>query len=571
MATISEALAIAIQHCQAGRFQSAEQIFRQILHVEPAYAVAHNNLGNVLQEQGKLEDAVECYRRALQLKPDYALAQSNLGGALQAQGKWDEAMQCYQRTLQLTPNFAKAHNNLGTVFTAQGKLDEAVACYRRALQLNPDYAEAHYNLGIAFKDQGKLDEAIACCRQALALKPDYAEAHNNLGTAFKDQGQLEEAIACYYRALTLRPDYVEAHSNLGNAFKDQGKLEEAIACYRRALEVKPDFAEAHLNRALTWLLAGDWQQGWPEYEWRWWASGMSPRSFQEPLWDGNPLTGEAILLHAEQGLGDTIQFIRYALLVKRLGAAVVVECQKALLPLLSTCAGIDHLVARGDAIPAFTAQAPLLSLPRIFQTSPDAIPAAVPYLFAAPARVESWRQRLRDLPGYKIGINWHGRPGHGSWRARNIPLQQFAPLAEIPGVRLISLQKGAGREEMAAAGGRLPLVDLGDEVDQAGGAFMDTAAIMMNLDLVITSDTAVPNLAGALGVPVWVALPRVPDWRWLLDRSDSRWYPTMRLFRQKTSGDWAAVFEEIRAALCERLNSPHGLEHQNSLEHSHGA
>jgi len=312
MATISEALAIAIQHCQAGRFQSAEQIFRQILHVEPAYAVAHNNLGNVLQEQGKLEDAVECYRRALQLKPDYALAQSNLGGALQAQGKWDEAMQCYQRTLQLTPNFAKAHNNLGTVFTAQGKLDEAVACYRRALQLNPDYAEAHYNLGIAFKDQGKLDEAIACCRQALALKPDYAEAHNNLGTAFKDQGQLEEAIACYYRALTLRPDYVEAHSNLGNAFKDQGKLEEAIACYRRALEVKPDFAEAHLNRALTWLLAGDWQQGWPEYEWRWWASGMSPRSFQEPLWDGNPLTGEAILLHAEQGLGDTIQFIRSA-------------------------------------------------------------------------------------------------------------------------------------------------------------------------------------------------------------------------------------------------------------------
>jgi hypothetical protein len=422
------------------------------------------------------------------------------------------------------------------------------------VELRPGYAEAYNNLGIALASREKLNEAVACYRQALVLKPDYAEAHYNLGKVLPDQGKLEEAVACYRRALELKPDYAEAHLNLGNVFTLQRKLDEAVACFGRALELKPDYADAHLNRAHLWLLSGDWQRGWREYEWRWQTKQLSPRHFQQPLWDGGSLVGKTILLHAEQGLGDTLQFVRYAPLVKGLGAAaVIVECQKSLLPLLSTCPGIDQLFAKGDPLPEFAAQAPLLSLPRIFQTSPDTIPDAVPYLFAAPARIESWRERLRDLAGFKIGINWHGRAGQGSWRARNIPLRRFAGLAEFPGVHLISLQKGAGREELAEVREYFTVVDLGDEVDQAGGAFMDTAAIMMNLDLVITSDTAVPNLAGALGVPVWLALPFVPDWRWLLDRADSRWYPTMRLFHQPTAGDWAVVFQEIQDALRERL------------------
>jgi tetratricopeptide (TPR) repeat protein len=621
MTTISEALATAIAHCQAGRFPAAEQIFRQILQVEPNYAVAHNNLGNVLQEQGKLEDAVACYRRALELKPDYTLAHSNLGGALQAQGKSDEAVRCYQRALGLTPNFTKAHNNLGVALQEQGKLDQAAACYRRAIQLQPDFVDALNNLGNLRReqippqgaavwnpkdwnavvvatapslftdrdlaDQSPVEEAVACYRRVVALRPDDAAAHNNLGGALWNQGKEDEAAACYRRALQLDPDLANVHCNLGVALWSQDKLDEAVECYQRALQLKPDFpsalnnlavtlseqgkfdeamaccrqaldfdpdyADGHMGLAVLQLLRGDFQQGWPEYEWRWKTKQLPPRLFPQPLWDGGSLAGKTILLHAEQGLGDTFQFVRYAPLVKRLGATVIVECQKPLLPLLATCPGIDRLVGQGDELPEFTTQAPLLSLPRILQTSLDSIPAAVSYLFAAPALIESWRKRLRDLPGFKIGINWQGRSGRGRWLARNIPLRQFALLAEIPGVRLISLQQGAGREELAQAREQFPVVDLGDDVDRASGPFMDTAAIMMSLDLVITSDTAVPNLAGALGVPVWVALPRASDWRWLLHRADSPWYPTMRLFRQKTAGDWAAVFQEIYDALRERL------------------
>jgi hypothetical protein len=362
-------------------------------------------------------------------------------------------------------------------------------------------------------------------------------------------------VAGNCRNLKLKPDYVEAHYNLGNGLKDQGKLDEAIASYGRALELNPDYADAHWNRSLLWLLKGDFDQGWPEYEWRWRTAQVASRTFPEPRWDGGSLAGKTILLHAEQGLGDTIQFIRYAPLVQRLGATVIVECQKPLQPLLTSCAGIDQLFGEGDPLPECATQAPLLSLPGIFRTSLSSIPAAVPYLFAAPALIERWQEELRDVHGCRIGINWQGRPKPGHWRQRSIPLGQFAALAEIPGVRLIGLQKGAGREELTQAEEGFPVLDLGDEVDQAAAPFMDTAAIMMNLDLVITSDTAAAHLAGSLGVPVWLALPWAPDWRWLLDRGDSPWYPTMRLFRQRQRGDWAGVFAELRQALCERLSS----------------
>ena len=251
------------------------------------------------------------------------------------QGKLDEAVACYRRALELKPDYAEAHNNLGIALKDQGKLDEAVACYRRALELKPDYAEAHNNLGNALKDQGKLDEAVACYRRALELKPDFAEAHNNLGNALKDQGKLDEAVACYRRALELKPDYAEAHNNLGIALNDQGKLDEAVACYRRALELKPDLAEAHLNQSFLSLLTGDFQRGWAEYQWRWKTKLCQRRDFPQPLWDGQPLEGRTILLYAEQGLGDTIQFVRYAALVKQRGGAVIVECPRPLLSLLS--------------------------------------------------------------------------------------------------------------------------------------------------------------------------------------------------------------------------------------------
>jgi hypothetical protein len=304
-----------------------------------------------------------------------------------------------------------------------------------------------------------------------------------------------------------------------------------------------------------WLLTGDFERGWAEYQWRWKAEQCQWRDFSQPLWDGRPLEGRTILLHAEQGLGDTIQFVRYAALVKQRGGGVVVECPTPLLSLLASCERIDRLMGRGDELPAFDLQAPLLSLPGIFHTSLDTIPADGPYLFADPGLVGRWRQELGGIAGFKIGIAWQGNPKNPDDRNRSIPLSDFEPLAGCSAVRLLSLQKEAGTEQLQKVAGRFPVIDLGSRLDEAAGAFMDTAAVMMNLDLVVTSDTAIAHLAGALGVPVWVAISFVPDWRWLLDRSDSPWYPTMRLFRQTRLGDWAGVFEEIKAALCVQLRS----------------
>ena len=621
MATISEALAIAIEHHQGGRLQAAEQIYRQILQVEPnhadalhllgviaaqfgkhdiaveymgratqldpANAMAHNNLGNALMGQGKLEEAVASYRRALQLKPDYSEAHYNLGVALKEQGKLDEAVACYRRALASKPDYADAHNNLGIALKEQGKLDEAVACYRRALRLKPDSADAHINLGNALKDQGKLDDALVCYRQALALQPDYAEAHNNLGNALMDQGNLDEAVACYRRALALKPDFTEAHNNLGNALSDQGKLdeavaccrralalnpdyaeaynnlgvalkeqgkpEEAVACFRRALALKADFADVHLNQSILMLLIGDFVRGWGEYEWRWKVKpqNLQRRDFSEPLWDGQPLGGRTILLHAEQGLGDTIQFVRYVPLVKERGGRVVLECQPSLLPLVADFHGIDQLAARGDRLPAFEVQAPLLSLPWILGTTLDSIPAHVPYLQAEPERVQSWRKKLAPLAGFKLGIVWQGNSQYKSDRQRSIPLSHFEALARMEGVRLVSLQKGPGANQLDMLAASIDVLDLGQQLETFG----DTAAVLNNLDLVVTADTAVAHLAGALGVPVWLAPPLVPDWRWLLTRADSPWYPQHRLFRQNRPGDWSEVFERIAEALSELVRN----------------
>jgi tetratricopeptide (TPR) repeat protein len=538
-----------------GKLDDAVACYRRVVDLSPDFAEAHNNLAVVLNRQGKPDEAVGCCQRALELKPDFAEARSNLGIALNDQGKPDEAVASYRRALELKPDFAEAHFNLGVVLSTQGKPEEAIACYRRALELKPDYPEADYNLGGALTDRGNLSEAIACFRRALQRKPDFAEAHNNLGAAFLYLGKLDEAVACCRRALELDPDCAKTHNNLGCALRGQGKYDEAVASAGRAVELLPDFAEAHLTRAYTWLLTGDWQRAWPEYQWRWRTKDFVPRGFAQPLWDGEPLAGKTILLHAEQGLGDTIQFIRYASIVKQLGATVVVECPKSLLPLLEGCPGIDQQVARGDDLPAFDLHAPLLSVPGIVKTSVETIPAQVPYLFPRPALLEAWRQRLTALDGFKIGVTWQGNPTFRADRFRSIPLRCFAPLAEVPGVRLLSLQKGVGTEQLAEVRDLFAVADLAAELDEQPGSFVDTAAVMKNLDLVITSDTATAHLAGALGVPVWIALAFAADWRWLLDRTDSPWYPTMRLFRQRERGNWQAVFEEIRKALCLRLPS----------------
>ena len=550
MATISQALAIAIQHHQAGRLQAAEQIYRQIVQAQPNHAHAWHLLGVIAHQVGKHELAVEYLQRAIGLNGTEADFHNHLGASYRALQRFPEAIACYHRALGLNPDNAQIHYNLGIALKCQGKLDEAVASYRRALELKPDFAQAHSNLGDVLNGLGRPDEAVASCRRALELVPDIAEAHSNLGNALKEQGNLDEAVASYRRALELKPDFAEIHQNLGIALQALAKLDEAAACYRRALELNPDFANAHLNQSLLSLLKGDFPRGWAEYPWRRKTDQCPRREFSQRLWDGQPLEGKTILLYAEQGAGDTIQFVRYAALVRQRGGVVIVECPRPLVPLLAGCQGIDRLVGKGEELPPFDVQAPLESLPGIFHTTLEDLPAAIPYLIADPRRVERWRRELGPRASFKIGIAWQGNPENRNDRNRSIPLACFEPLARCSSaVRLLSLQKGAGLEQLQGVAERFPITELGSRLND----FMDTAALMMNLDLVITCDTAVAHLAGALGIPVWVALPLVPDWRWLLDRSDSPWYPTMRLFRQESRGDWQGVFRRIEVALGEHL------------------
>jgi Flp pilus assembly protein TadD len=555
MATISEALAIAAQHHQAGRLQAAEQIYRQILAVEPDHAQARHRLGLIAFQVGRHEVALEQIGRAIALNGSEPAFHSDLGGVYRALGRIPEAIHCLGRALELKPDDAGMHYNLGLAWKELGKLDEATASLRRALELKPDFAEAHNNLGNALKELGRLDEAVACYGRALELKPHYVLARNNLGLALKDQGKLDEAVACCRQTMELKPDFADAHNNLGIALKRLGRLDEAAACFHRALELKPDFADAHGNQALLSLLTGDFPRGWSEYLWRRKTKESDCQDYPQPLWDGQPLEGRTILLHPEQGLGDVIQFVRYAELVKQRGAAVIVQCPSQLVALLASCAGIDRLVGRGEPLPAFDLQAPLLSLPGIFHTSLADIPAAIPYLSADPGLVEHWRRELDGTGGFKVGIAWQGSPTNQYDRDRSIPLRFFEPLARCCGVRLLSLQKHWGVEQLQEVASRFPVIDLGSRLDEASGPFMDTAAVMKNLDLVVTSDTAIAHLAGALGVRVWVALAFIPDWRWLLDRGDSPWYPTMRLFRQRRRGDWQGVFNEVQRDLCELSSS----------------
>ena len=539
----------------AGKADEARAAFEQTLRLRPNYPEAHNNLAAALRLQARWAEAEAEYREALRLKPDYVDAHNNLGVALQGAGRMEEAEASYREALRLWPDYPEAHTNLGSLLNQMGRLDEAEAQHREALRLRPNYVDARNNLGTVMSARRNYAEAEACFREAIRLKPDYAEGHNNLGTALAEQGKLDEAEACYRAALRLKPEYAEACANLAASLHFQGKLREALACFDDVLQRHPDHADMHLGRAIAMLQMGDWDRGWKEYEWRWRTEAFGGIRHTQPQWNGSPLQGKTILLHAEQGMGDTLLFVRYARMVKERGGSVILTCTKALMRLLAGCAGIDQWVAAGEEPPPFDLHAPLLSLPGIFGTTSENAPANVPYLFADASLVEQWRRELApELPRFKVGITWQGNPRFKGDRLRSMPLARFAPLARVNGVRLISLQKGFGSEQVRGAD--FPVVDLGNRLDEAAGAFMDTAAVMKNLDLVITSDTATAHLAGALGVPVWLALASAPHWVWMLGRDDTPWYPTMRLFRQRAWGDWEEVFERMAGELSKLAALP---------------
>jgi Flp pilus assembly protein TadD len=568
-----------------GRLDAALPHLRRAVELAPQTPAWHNNLGIALARAGRLDDALAEYREALRLQPGSSQAHYNLGNALAQAGRREEAAGHLEAALAAKPADFETRFRLGMVRLAQGQVEQAVRHLREARRIRPASVEALNQLGVALLQLEKAEEAAGCLAEAVRLRPNAAGLRNNHGIALARLGRFADALEQYREALRLEPAAPGTLGNLANALRDSGRLEEAILCYdevlrrtpraadvhnnagiacvkaRRlgrarshydeALRLQPGFPEARLNRAHLRLLEGDFAGGWPDYECRWRMRQAQPLRTGKPAWDGSPLAGRTILLTWEQGFGDTLQLVRLVPLVKQQGGTVFLSCQPRLYELLSRCKGFDRLLRHGEPLPDFDVHAPLASLPRLLGVTAENIPAEVPYLFANPELVEHWRRELPAGEALKVGIAWQGNPRYGGDRHRSIPLLYFLPLARLAGVQLYSLQKGEGAEQLRALGPGTGVLDLAARLDEGGSAFVDTAAAMMNLDLVVTSDTSVAHLAGGLGVPVWLALNYCSDWRWLQDRPDSPWYPTMRLFRQERFGDWAGVFARLAEALQE--------------------
>jgi len=530
------------------RHDEAVSSFDRALAIRPDFAEVLCSRAVALGKLGRHDQALAGFERALAVRPDYVEALYNRGVTLGNLGRQADAVESYDRALARDPTHARALNNRGVALGDLDRNEEAIASFDRALAARPAFTEALLNRGLTLADLGRHEEAIADYDRALAADPDNAEALFNRGTSLASRNRPDEAIASFDAALAVRPDWADALCNRGVALVSLNRQAEAIATFARATAIEPDHPEASCNESLAWLRLGDFRRGWAKYESRWASRDLASqgRAFAQPLWlGGETLRGKTILLHAEQGLGDTVQFVRYAPLVAGLGAQVVLEVQPALIALVSGIGGISRIVGKGEPLPEFDAHCPLLSLPLALKTDLDTIPAAVPYLAAPDLRVAKWRDRLGPRTSPRVGIAWAGSRTNNNDHNRSIALAPLAFNLQIPGVELVSLQKEVGKEERELLRASPHIRHVGDELTD----FADTAAAISKLDLVISVDTSVAHLAGALARPLWLLVPFAPDFRWMLDREDSPWYPTAHLFRQPRIGDWDGVLARIRDAL----------------------
>ncbi len=554
MISIEQTMQEGFAHHQAGRFPEAEQAYRAVLQQQPENPDALHLLGLIARSAGRLDLAEQLVRRACELAPTTPHFAGNLGLILVELKRPAEAAAALRRAVELAPEYAPAHNNLGVALRDQGLFAESVPAFNRAIELQPRFAEAYSNLAGSLMRLQRQSEALAAATTAVELNPGLINAHYNLGTALAESDRFEEAIGVLTKVVTDQPEHYHAWMNLGNAHRSLGRLDQAMTAYSTAIASSADFADAHWNLALTALLNSDFELGWMEHEWRFACESLDrPQKFWQRQWRGEPLNGQTILLHAEQGLGDSIQFVRYAPLVAEAGGKVLLQCQAPLLKLFEMLPGVERVFSREDGstpLPNFDWQCPLMSLPLAFGTRLDSVPAKVPYLFASDEKQSAWKQRLQSVASpLKVGLVWAGSATHKSDRKRSIQLSQLQPLAPVPGTAFVSLQKGAPCQQLAALKTPWPLLDFTSELND----FTETAALISQLDLVISVDTSVAHLAGAMGKPVWLMLHSDPDWRWMLNRTDSPWYPTMRLFRQPRAGDWASVISNMESALRQLL------------------
>jgi tetratricopeptide (TPR) repeat protein len=531
-----------------GHHGHAVAILTRAVAVQPNSADTFVKIGDSYLKSQRPDEAAAFYRRALELDASHIGALIAIGFIAEAQGRLDEAAVYRERHLALRPDSAEALQDMGRVLGRRGDAGRAAELLRRGFALEPNRPKLAYELGVAELELERYEDAVAAFRHAVALDPSDAPALSNLGRGRMRLGRWEEALDAYVRAAALVPGEVRYHRNVGAAMVNLGRRDEAIARFDEIVRIDPENPDGHVGRALLLLLGGDFEQGWREYEWRWKLAPFKDARFGRPRWNGTNLAGRSILVSCEQGFGDAIQFIRYIPMLKAQGAVVIVSCQPELMSLFSRSPAIDHVLDNRQPPPATHVYAPLMSLPALFRTDLGNIPGEVPYLFTSGPRVVHWKQKLVSLEGLKVGIAWKGNPEHHGDVDRSVSPDWFARLAAIPGVSLVNLQKG----EKAPA---FRVTDLADQLTD----FAETAAIMKNLDLVIAVDTAVAHLAGALGIPTWVAVPYSPDWRWLLDREDSPWYPTMWLVRQPALRNWQDVFHRIAVAL-EALARQEGSE-----------
>ena len=564
-----------LKHHQEGRLELAEACYRKILKVDPISSEARqlarileakagpgqgtipslhatlsddpnllNNHAAAHLAEGKIQAAIDCLRRVAELRPESAQAHQHLGEAQERFGDLQAAANSYQRAVALGPDSPDLHCHLARVLFQSGALRPAVELYQRAVVLDPKRYDIYNDLGLVLTKLGNYGAAIEAFRRSLRLNPHSAKTLASIGYHFECKGDLISAAEAYRDAIKTEPGLFAAYVDLGFVLYGLGELGEAADCFERLRAQRPDSAEATANLGLIHLLQGNLPGGWAEYESRWKVGVGDDRRLTQRRWKGEPLNGERILLYAEQGFGDTLQFVRYVPLVVARGGEVVLEVQPPLRRLLSVIEGVSQVISRGDTLPEFTWQCPLLSLPLAFGTEMNTIPASVPYIHPDPTQVEAWRERFQGN-ARRIGLVWSGNPSMERNRIRSLPLDLLVPLMKVPDTAFYSLQLGPASEQVKHIPPGVRLIDLASELNN----FADTAAVVANLDLVISVDTSVAHLAGAMGKPVWILLNKGCDWRWFLEREDSPWYPSARLFRQSTAGGWQEVVSHVERAL----------------------
>jgi len=540
-----------------GKCEEALTYYKKALNYNPKNFQAYFELGSLLYSLSKFDDAIKHFDKAISLHPNFAPLYFNVSLCHMQKKDIDKTIEYLKKSIEVDPSYKKAYNQLGAILHKHKKDEEAVVYLKKAHENNPEAFDMILLLGRALRNLDRLEEAVPYFRKALEKRPESTVTLLELANTLNMLGNNMESLDLYQKALEINPEMITVKYNVAYTMKKMGYVQESLKMYKEVLKEKPDYAQAHFSMALAYLLLGDWEKGWEEYEYRWESYNENKRTFDQPLWDGSNPCGKRVLLCAEQGLGDTFQFIRYGKILKNMGATVIAQTQRPLSTVLKLCPYIDEVYARGEELPDFDCYAHMLSMPLLCKTRVDTVPSAIPYLHADPTLVQYWKDQLpKDT--FNIGICWQGNKKYRTQAlrhavaAKSMHAKLFKPIADIPGVKLYCLQKVNGEEQIGEID--FDIHTFGEDFDNSHGRFMDTAAIIKNLDLVITVDTSICHLSAALGTPVWTMLPNPADWRWMLKTDKTPWYPNMKLFRQKEFGSWEAIIDSIVQELYNILN-----------------